>query len=115
MQETETCIFCDSFLKTPQQCESCKNSFCLECFLYSFIREKKCPFGCETYLPKSNTELENQLPKELSCPHCNQVFKINDLTNNAVILPLTKTTNYKMKTGLRYNLIFKLRNINPFF
>ena len=44
MKETLKCEFCDSFLTTPQQCESCKKSLCLECFLYSFIREKKMSF-----------------------------------------------------------------------
>lgn len=76
--------------------------------MYSFIQKKRCPFGCETYLPKSNTELESQLPKELPCPHCNQVFKINDLNKHTYECP---KLSVKQKRSLLNNRITKLKKM----
>ena len=76
-------------------------------FLYSFIREKKCPFGCETYLPKSNTKLESQLPKEFAFPHCNQIFKIYDLNKHTYEYP---KLSVERKCSLLDKRIKKIKN-----
>ena len=52
MKETLKCEFCDSFLTTPQQCESCKKSSCLECFCILLYEKKNVLLAVKPTYPK---------------------------------------------------------------
>ena len=88
------CKKCSSFMTPPiNRCELCNNSFCLECLMYYFIIEQKCPLGCDIYLPKKNTKLENELPEQLHCPRCNQFIKIDDFNEHKYKCPQISIEN----------------------